>query len=77
MAGGHVLLFRSETGAAELRGLARKESGWVCQRVLMIAISARNDRGALFGARPWSQRRPSLHDDAGQAPPGAGSNGQA
>ena len=33
----------------------------MCQRVLMIAISARNDRGALFGARPWSQRRPSLH----------------
>jgi DNA invertase Pin-like site-specific DNA recombinase len=31
----------------------------------------------LSSARPWSQRRPSLHDDAGQAPPGAGSNGQA
>ena len=29
--------FRSETGAAELRRLARRESGSVCQRVLMIA----------------------------------------
>src|ERR1700748_2282572 len=29
--------FRSELGAAELRGLARRESGRVCQRVLMIA----------------------------------------
>ena len=29
--------FRSEPGAAELRGLARRESGRVCQRVLMIA----------------------------------------
>ena len=29
--------FRSEPGAAELRGLARQESGRVCQRVLMIA----------------------------------------
>jgi transposase len=29
--------FRNEPGAAELRGLARRESGRVCQRVLMIA----------------------------------------
>src|SRR3954471_2087854 len=29
--------FRSEPGAAELRGLARRESGRVCQRVMMIA----------------------------------------
>ncbi|MGA7868408.1 MAG: helix-turn-helix domain-containing protein, partial [Stellaceae bacterium] len=29
--------FRSEPGAAELRCLARRESGRVCQRVLMIA----------------------------------------
>ena len=29
--------FRSEPGAAELRHLARRESGRVCQRVLMIA----------------------------------------
>src|SRR5437899_11662965 len=29
--------FRSEPGAAELRRLARGESGRVCQRVLMIA----------------------------------------
>src|SRR2546425_37296 len=29
--------FRSAPGAAELRGLARRESGRVCQRVLMIA----------------------------------------
>jgi hypothetical protein len=28
---------RSEPGAAELRRLARRESGRVCQRVLMIA----------------------------------------
>jgi transposase len=32
-----VYVFRSETGAAELRRLARRESGRVCQRVLMIA----------------------------------------
>lgn len=31
----------------------------------------------LPSARPWSQRRPSLHDDEGQAPPGARSYGQA
>ena len=30
-------LFRSEPGAAELRRLGRRESGRVCQRVLMIA----------------------------------------
>jgi hypothetical protein len=29
--------FRSEPGADELRRLARRESGRVCQRVLMIA----------------------------------------
>ena len=29
--------FRSEPGAAELRRLARGESGRVCQRVLLIA----------------------------------------
>ena len=29
--------FRSEPGAAELRSLARRESGRVCQRVVMIA----------------------------------------
>ena len=29
--------FRSEPGAVELRRLARRESGHVCQRVLMIA----------------------------------------
>jgi putative transposase len=32
-----VYFFRSEPGAAELRRLARQESGRVCQRVLMIA----------------------------------------
>jgi hypothetical protein len=31
------ILFRSEPGAVELRRLARRESGRVCQRVLMIA----------------------------------------
>src|SRR5438034_3710931 len=31
------ILFRSAPGAAELRRLARRESGRVCQRVLMIA----------------------------------------
>ena len=30
------ILLRSEPGAAELRRLARHESGRVCQRVLMI-----------------------------------------
>src|ERR1700740_1146905 len=32
-----VNFFRSEPGAAEQRRLARRESGRVCQRVLMIA----------------------------------------
>src|SRR5438552_18786711 len=32
-----VFFFRSEPGAVELRRLARRESGRVCQRVLMIA----------------------------------------
>ncbi len=32
-----VYFFRTELGAAELRRLARHESGRVCQRVLMIA----------------------------------------
>jgi transposase len=32
-----VYFFRGEPGAAELRRLARRESGRVCQRVLMIA----------------------------------------
>jgi hypothetical protein len=32
-----VYFFRSEPEAAELRRLARRESGRVCQRVLMIA----------------------------------------
>src|SRR5689334_24641736 len=32
-----VYFFRSEPGVAELRRLARLESGRVCQRVLMIA----------------------------------------
>ena len=32
-----VYFFRSEPGAAELRHLARRESGRVCQRVLLIA----------------------------------------
>src|SRR5256714_2584750 len=40
MFGGWVMpayFFRSEPGAAELRRMARRESGRVCQRVLMIA----------------------------------------
>src|SRR5689334_25051795 len=32
-----VYFFRSEPGVAELRRLARRESGRICQRVLMIA----------------------------------------
>src|SRR3974390_2901716 len=32
-----VFFFRSDPGAGELRHLARRESGRVCQRVLMIA----------------------------------------
>jgi hypothetical protein len=31
------ILLSQRAGAAELRGLARRESGGVCQRVLMIA----------------------------------------
>ena len=37
MVGAMLHFFRSEPQAAELRGLARQESGRVCQRVLMIA----------------------------------------
>ena len=36
-----------------------------------------NDRGALVSARPCPQRRSALHDDDGQAAPGAGGHGQA
>jgi transposase len=35
--GAMLHFFRSEPGAADLRRLARRESGRVCQRVLMIA----------------------------------------
>jgi hypothetical protein len=53
--------FRSEPGAAELRRLARHESGRVCQRVLMIAnllegMEARGS-GAAGGAEPVSGLR--------------------
>ncbi len=41
--------FRSEPGAAELRRLARRESGRVCQRVLMIANLL---EGAQIASRP-------------------------
>ena len=43
MFGGQTMpayFFRSEPGAAELRRLARRESGPVCQRVLMIGSGA-------------------------------------
>jgi hypothetical protein len=41
--------FRNEPGAAELRPLTRRESGRVCQRVLMIAY--------MLGGCSMSKRR--------------------
>ncbi len=41
-----------------------------------LAEFEENDRGAVLGARPWTQRWPALHDDAGQATPCPGSHGQ-
>jgi transposase len=45
--------FRSEPGAAELRRLARGESGRVCQRVVMIARLAGLSRSAAY---EWHNR---------------------
>src|ERR1700731_256773 len=42
--------FRSEPGAAELRRLARHESGRVCQRVLMIALEGMEHEEAARSA---------------------------
>jgi hypothetical protein len=48
--------FRSEPGAAELRRRARRESGRVCQRVVMIANllegMEHEGSGAAGGAEP-------------------------
>ena len=66
-----VYFFRSEPGAAELRRLARSESGRVCQRVVMIANMLEGmeheeaarlaglSRSAAYG-RPLLVRRPGL-----------------
>ena len=47
--------FRSEPGAVELRRLVRRESGHVCQRVLMIA----NLLEGMEASRQWRTNRPS------------------
>ena len=49
--------FRSEPGAAELRRLARHESGRVCQRVLLIEGMEHEEGGAAGGAEPVSGLR--------------------
>ena len=62
--------FRSELGAAELRRLARRESGRVCQRVLMIANMLEGmeheEAARLAGQRPTSgitaMKRTALRD---------------
>ena len=49
--------FRSEPGAAELRRLARRESGRVCQRVVMIANmleGMEHEDAAAGGSEPVS-----------------------
>ena len=50
-----VYFFRSETGAAELRRLARRESGRVCQRVLMIANMLEGMEPEEAGAAGWAE----------------------
>jgi len=47
--------FRSEPGAAELRRLARHESGRVCQRVLMIANLLEGMEHEEAGAAGWAE----------------------
>src|ERR1700738_1573324 len=61
--------FRSEPGAAELRRLARHESGRVCQRVLMIANlleGMEHEEGArLAGMSPSAGYGRANHDEEG------------
>ena len=47
--------FRSEPGAAELRYLARRESGRVCQRVLMIANMLEGMEHEESDAAGWAE----------------------
>ena len=47
--------FRSEPGAAELRRLARRERGRVCQRVLMIANMLEGMEHGGSGAVGWAE----------------------
>ena len=57
--------FRSEPGAAELRRLARRESGRVCQRVLMIANmleGMEHEEAAAGRAEPVSRLRQTRRD---------------
>src|SRR5271156_130500 len=52
-----VYFFRSEPGAAELRRLARRESGRVCQRVLLIANmleGMEHEEAARLAGLSWS-----------------------
>ena len=54
------ILFCSEPGAAELRRVARRESGRVCQRVLMIANlleGMEHEEAARLAAEPVSGLR--------------------
>jgi hypothetical protein len=51
--------FRSEPGAAELRRLARGQSGRVCQRVLMIANMLEGmEHEALAVHDVWPKKSP-------------------
>src|SRR5947207_8687331 len=63
--------FRSEPGAAELRRLARRESGRVCQQVMMIANmlegmeheeAARLAGLSRSAAYEWHNQRMALRD---------------
>src|SRR5258708_4612812 len=59
--GAMLHFFRSEPRATELRGLARQESGRVCQRVLMIAnlLEGMEPEGKQGGFPGSAERRPT------------------
>ena len=61
-----VYFFRSEPGAAELRRLARRESGRVCQRVLLIAnLAGGGGAGAIGPNLPRIPRKVWMRGDSG------------
>jgi hypothetical protein len=71
--------FRSEPGAAELRRLARREGGRVCQRVLMIANlleGMEHVRRCRLAQQPWTGGARQYHFVSVAAlQPGAQSSG--